>query len=134
MRNLAFPWLASNIWQSRHHGALDLLIFLNNLAVLWTRLTPSLILKGIFSQIRLRNVKIGKWCIEWTKWYFLYYREHTYSAFRKYSHPLTFSTWWCVTARVYNGFNWDFVLITGLHTITHNVKVELCFGIFLQIH
>ena len=40
-----------------------------------------------------------------------------YSVFRKSSHPLTFNTFCCITAWI--GF-------TGLHTIPHNVKEELC--------
>jgi hypothetical protein len=35
--------------------------------------------------------------------------ECTYSAFRNYLHPLTFSHNVCVTAWILNGLNWDFV-------------------------
>jgi hypothetical protein len=35
-----------------------------------------------------------------------------YSACRKYSHPLTFSTFCCVTAWIKNGINWDVVSLT----------------------
>jgi hypothetical protein len=45
-----------------------------------------------------------------------------YSAFRKYSDPLTFSTFCSVKALFQNGFKK--YILTNLHTIPHNDKAK----------
>ena len=57
-----------------------------------------------------------------------------YSAFRKYSHPLTFSTFCCVNVKFMIVKFIKLRCVTGLQTIPHNVKVELCFSKMLQMN
>ena len=54
------------------------------------------------------------------------------SAFRRYSYPLTYSTFCRVTAWIQNGLNICFV--THLLTVPHNDKVKTCFYKCLQMY